>query len=50
VLDPFVGSGTTGCAAVQEGFNFIGIEREREYYEIAEKRIADAQQQMRLPI
>lgn len=50
VLDPFMGSGTTGCAAVQEGFNFIGIEREREYYEIAEKRIADAQQQMRLPI
>lgn len=50
VLDPFMGSGTTGCAAVQEGFNFIGIERECEYYEIAEKRIADAQQQMRLPM
>jgi DNA modification methylase len=49
VLDPFMGSGTTGCAAVQEGFNFIGIEREREYYEIAEKRIDKAMEQMRLP-
>lgn len=49
VLDPFMGSGTTGCAAVQEGFSFIGIEREREYYEIAEKRIDKAREQMRLP-
>jgi site-specific DNA-methyltransferase (adenine-specific) len=40
VLDPFAGSGTTGCAAALEGFQFIGIEREAEYVEIAERRIA----------
>jgi site-specific DNA-methyltransferase (adenine-specific) len=40
VLDPFLGSGSTGCAAVLEGFNFIGIEREAEYVAIAESRIA----------
>jgi site-specific DNA-methyltransferase (adenine-specific) len=40
VLDPFAGSGTTGCAAVQEDFEFIGIEREEEYVKIAESRIA----------
>jgi DNA modification methylase len=39
VLDPFTGSGTTGCAAVLEDFNFIGIEREAEYAEIARARI-----------
>jgi hypothetical protein len=40
VLDPFAGSGSTGCAAVQEGFNFVGIEKESEYAEIARRRIA----------
>jgi len=40
VLDPFMGSGSTGCACVLEGRDFIGIEREPEYIEIAEKRIA----------
>jgi len=40
VLDPFTGSGTTGIAAHLEGFDFIGIEREAEYAEIAEARIA----------
>jgi hypothetical protein len=40
VLDPFAGSGTTGCAAVLEGFDFVGIEREPEYVEIAKARIA----------
>lgn len=39
VLDPFTGSGTTGVAAGLEGFDFIGIEREPEYREIAEARI-----------
>jgi site-specific DNA-methyltransferase (adenine-specific) len=39
ILDPFTGSGTTGCAAVLEGFRFVGIEREAEYVEIATKRI-----------
>ena len=39
ILDPFLGSGSTGIAAIKEGFNFIGIEREQEYFEIAESRI-----------
>ena len=43
VLDPFMGSGSTGKAAVLEGMEFIGIEREREYFEIAEQRIEYAQ-------
>jgi len=40
VLDPFTGSGSTGKAAVLEGFSFIGIEREAEYVEMARARIA----------
>jgi site-specific DNA-methyltransferase (adenine-specific) len=40
VLDPFTGSGSTGCAAVLERVNFIGIERETEYARIARARIA----------
>lgn len=40
ILDPFMGSGSTGKAAVLEGFSFIGIEREAEYLEIAKARIA----------
>lgn len=43
VLDPFMGSGSTGKAAVLEGFRFVGIEREAEYVEIAKARIAAAQ-------
>jgi DNA modification methylase len=39
VLDPFMGSGSTGMAAKDEGFDFIGIEQEKEYFEIAESRI-----------
>ena len=39
ILDPFMGSGTTGCAAMLEGFDFIGIEREPEYIQLAEARI-----------
>lgn len=39
VLDPFTGSGTTGMAALYEGFNFIGCEREADYIEIARARI-----------
>jgi DNA modification methylase len=39
VLDPFTGSGTTGIAAMREGFSFVGIEREPEYAEIARARI-----------
>jgi len=39
VLDPFMGSGSTGMAAKDEGFEFIGIEKEKEYFDIAEARI-----------
>lgn len=39
VLDPFMGSGTTGVAAKSEGFSFLGIEREPDYLEIAKVRI-----------
>ena len=45
ILDPFMGSGTTGVAAVQMGKQFIGIEREPKYFDIACKRIEDAQRQ-----
>jgi site-specific DNA-methyltransferase (adenine-specific) len=40
VLDPFMGSGTTGWAARLEGCDFVGIDREPEYVEIARGRIA----------
>lgn len=43
VLDPFMGSGSTGKAARQEGFLFLGIEREAQYVEIAKARILSAQ-------
>lgn len=43
VLDPFMGSGSTGKAALLEGFNFIGIEREPEYVQIARERLTHAE-------
>jgi site-specific DNA-methyltransferase (adenine-specific) len=39
ILDPFLGSGTTGVAALNKGFRFVGIEREEEYMRIAQARI-----------
>jgi site-specific DNA-methyltransferase (adenine-specific) len=45
ILDPFAGSGTTGVAAVQMARDFIGIEREPKYFDIACRRIEDAQRQ-----
>lgn len=42
ILDPFMGSGTTGVAAVKKGKAFYGIEREPKYFEIACRRISDA--------
>lgn len=50
VLDMFMGSGTTGCAAVLEGRSFIGMEISDEYFAIAEKRIAHAQEKAALPL
>ena len=39
VLDPFMGSGSTGKASIKEGMSFVGIEREKEYFEIAKQRV-----------
>lgn len=44
VLDPFMGSGTTGVAAVLEGRKFVGSELTEHYYEVAKRRILTAQQ------
>jgi site-specific DNA-methyltransferase (adenine-specific) len=41
VLDPFTGSGSTGVAALAQGFSFIGCEREEHYARIAEQRIRE---------
>jgi site-specific DNA-methyltransferase (adenine-specific) len=48
VLDPFMGSGTTGVACMNLGRKFIGIEIERKYFDIACERIDQAQRQARL--
>jgi site-specific DNA-methyltransferase (adenine-specific) len=48
VCDPFMGSGTTGVACVNLKKQFIGIEREQKYFDIACKRIEDAQRQQHL--
>jgi DNA modification methylase len=48
VVDPFMGSGTTGVACMNLGRQFIGIEREPKYFDIACRRIEDAQRQGRL--
>lgn len=45
VLDPFMGSGTTGVACAREGRKFIGIEREEKYFEASCRRIAEAYEQ-----
>lgn len=50
VCDPCMGSGTMGLAAQALGRAFIGIEREWSYYEIAERRIAEASQQVRMAV
>ena len=51
ILDPFAGSGSTGCAAVLEGFRFIGIEQDADYAEIARRRIAHhAAQATQIPL
>ena len=48
VLDPFMGSGTTGVACARMGLQFVGIERERKYFDIACRRIEQAYAQPRL--
>ena len=48
ICDPFMGSGTTGVACVNLGRKFVGIERERKYFDIACRRIEQAYAQPRL--
>lgn len=50
VLDPFMGSGTTGAACIQLGRNFIGIEIDKKTFSIAKKRIKEAERQLVIPI
>lgn len=48
IVDPFMGSGTTGVAAWHLGHRFIGVEREEDYFDIACKRVEQAQRQLQL--
>ena len=48
IIDPYMGSGTTGVACAKMGKTFVGIEREQKYFDIACKRIEQAQAQERL--
>ena len=48
IFDPFMGSGTTGVAAVERGRKFVGIEQNQDYFDLACERIAQAQQQLKL--
>ena len=50
VLDPFMGSGTTGVACMKLGRNFIGIEKDPGYFAIAQRRIEQARAQLALPL
>jgi DNA modification methylase len=50
ILDPFLGSGTTGVAALMEGREFIGIEKSPEYLAIAERRIREQANNPACPI
>lgn len=50
ICDPYCGSGTTGIAAQELGFPFIGIEREASYVDVARKRLADARSQLALGV
>jgi DNA modification methylase len=45
VFDPFMGSGTTGVAAIKAGMKFIGIEKDKDYFDVAVKRIKEAYDQ-----
>jgi DNA modification methylase len=48
VLDPFMGSGTTAIAAIRNGRQFIGFEKEQSYFDAAQIRIKKAQEQGKL--
>ena len=46
IIDPFMGSGTTGIACKQLNRNFIGIEIDKDYFEIAKKRIEETKDEI----
>ena len=48
VLDPFMGSGSTGISALLEGFRFVGMEMDRDYFKIAEARIESYEEYRKL--
>lgn len=48
ILDPFMGTGTTGVACAQLGLRFVGVEREPAYFETACRRVEEAYRQPRL--
>ncbi|KKM01413.1 hypothetical protein LCGC14_1794720, partial [marine sediment metagenome] len=48
IMDPFMGSGSTGVACMELGKQFIGVEIEPDYFDVARKRIERAQKQLRL--
>jgi predicted RNA methylase len=50
VLDPFMGSGTTGIACIRTGRKFIGIEKDARYFEIAKQRLERESRQGLLPL
>jgi DNA modification methylase len=50
VLDPYMGSGTTGIACIRTGRKFIGVEKDARYFEIARKRLENELRQGRLPL
>jgi DNA modification methylase len=48
ILDPFAGSGTTGVAAIRNGRNFIGWEKDPKYHAIADRRLRGTKEQLEL--
>lgn len=48
IVDPFMGSGTTALACIKEKRQFIGFELNKEYFDLASKRIKNAQAQLEL--
>jgi site-specific DNA-methyltransferase (adenine-specific) len=48
VLDPFMGSGSTGIAACLEGFRFVGMELDEDYFKIAEARVNNFEEYRKL--
>jgi site-specific DNA-methyltransferase (adenine-specific) len=50
IFDPFLGSGTTAVACINTGRNYIGIEKDEEYFNIAQKRVKEAQGQSKLEV